>query len=269
MAEAIRRYMAAGKAELSEELVGKLYKSRICKFLANGKHCHAEKFCIFAHSDEELRVSSFPPATEHQEEKKKKKLVRHEQPQGAVQAVAAAEPVQGTTLYMGNLSFNANEKRIRQFFDRGIGMIPKRGKKGKETSHVVAIRIATNPDGKPRGFAFVDLDSTDSAQKALGLDATNFQGRKVGISVSKEQRDNTGAEKPRSEHPPGGVTVFVKNLAYTVTEDDLWTAFEECGAMKAVRLFYDQESGSAKGMAYVEFEAVSYTHLTLPTKRIV
>lgn len=48
--------------------------------------------------------------------------------------------------------------------------------------------------------------------------------------------------------------LFVGNLSYSTTEDDLKTLFAQAGAVKSVALIKDRESGRSKGFAFVEFE---------------
>lgn len=51
----------------------------------------------------------------------------------------------------------------------------------------------------------------------------------------------------------GSCTVFVKNLPFRVTEDEMYAFFEDCGEVLAVRLATDRETGRAKGFGHVQF----------------
>jgi cold-inducible RNA-binding protein len=46
--------------------------------------------------------------------------------------------------------------------------------------------------------------------------------------------------------------IFVGNLSYQVTEDDLRSAFAEFGAVERVSIVRDRESGQPRGFAFVE-----------------
>jgi RNA recognition motif-containing protein len=48
--------------------------------------------------------------------------------------------------------------------------------------------------------------------------------------------------------------LYVGNLPYTTTEDDLKPLFEQAGAVKSVALIKDRETGRSKGFAFVEME---------------
>jgi RNA recognition motif-containing protein len=46
--------------------------------------------------------------------------------------------------------------------------------------------------------------------------------------------------------------LYVGNLAYTTTEDDLRTLFAQAGAISSVALIKDRDTGQSKGFAFVE-----------------
>ncbi|MHC4453168.1 MAG: RNA recognition motif domain-containing protein [Planctomycetota bacterium] len=48
------------------------------------------------------------------------------------------------------------------------------------------------------------------------------------------------------------MNIYVGNLAYTVTEDDLKEAFSEFGEISSVRLVSDKFSGKSKGFGFIE-----------------
>jgi RNA recognition motif-containing protein len=48
--------------------------------------------------------------------------------------------------------------------------------------------------------------------------------------------------------------LYVGNLAYTATEDDLRTLFAQAGAVKSVTLIKDRDTGRSKGFAFVEMD---------------
>jgi RNA recognition motif-containing protein len=48
------------------------------------------------------------------------------------------------------------------------------------------------------------------------------------------------------------VKLYVGNLSYSTTEDDLRTMFEQAGSVKSVTLIKDRDTGRSKGFAFVE-----------------
>jgi len=47
--------------------------------------------------------------------------------------------------------------------------------------------------------------------------------------------------------------IYVGNLSYEVTEDDLKVAFKEFGQVESVTIIKDKYSGQSKGFGFVEF----------------
>uniref|UniRef100_A0A3Q3H1N8 RNA binding motif protein 34 n=1 Tax=Labrus bergylta TaxID=56723 RepID=A0A3Q3H1N8_9LABR len=58
-------------------------------------------------------------------------------------------------------------------------------------------------------------------------------------------------------------SVFVGNLSFEINELAVRRHFEECGAVEAVRLVRDQNSGLGKGFGYVLFESADSVQLAL------
>ena len=50
------------------------------------------------------------------------------------------------------------------------------------------------------------------------------------------------------------MNIYVGNLAYEVTEDDLQQLFEEYGSVASVNIIKDRDSGTSKGFGFVEME---------------
>ncbi len=48
--------------------------------------------------------------------------------------------------------------------------------------------------------------------------------------------------------------LYVGNLAYTTTEEDLQTMFAQAGTVKSVALIKDRDTGRSKGFGFVEME---------------
>lgn len=101
---------------------------------------------------------------------------------------------QNQKLYVGNLNFDANEEQVRELFS-SFGDV--------EEVKIVMDRYS----GRSRGFAFVRMDSADSASKAKeALNGQPFQGKTLVIDIARaEQRDRpAGGGERRERHGGGG-----------------------------------------------------------------
>lgn len=92
---------------------------------------------------------------------------------------------QNQKLYVGNLNFDANEEQVRDLFG-SYGSV--------EDVKIVMDRFS----GRSRGFAFVRMDSSESANKAKdALNGQPFQGKTLVIDYARTEQD-------RGSRPPMG-----------------------------------------------------------------
>ena len=89
-----------------------------------------------------------------------------------------------TTIYVGNLPFSANEADVRVLFERY----------GK----VDSVKLVNDREtGRPRGFGFVDMPSSDAQAAISALNGYEMNGRALGINEAQER-------VPRGPRPGGG-----------------------------------------------------------------
>ena len=80
------------------------------------------------------------------------------------------------TAHLGNLSFDATEGDINDFFG------------GCEVTNV---RIVEDKlERKPKGFGYVEFATLDGLKKALDLGGTQFQGRNIRVSVAEPRKSD-------------------------------------------------------------------------------
>ena len=113
--------------------------------------------------------------------------------------------------------------------------------------------------GKSRGFGYVHFTTPDAVEKALQMNGQEIDGRAIKVDRSLP-RDKTQVREKRAqafgdEVSPPSSTLFVGNLSFGVTEDTVWSFFNDYG-VKSVRLPTDRETGRPKGFGYVEFEDI-------------
>ena len=83
-------------------------------------------------------------------------------------------------LYVGNLPFSATEDEIRALFEEFGGTVDLHIPLDRET-------------GRPRGFAFVTLNSKEQGEAAIGsLDGKDMGGRALRISEAQERAPRGG-----------------------------------------------------------------------------
>ncbi len=87
----------------------------------------------------------------------------------------------GTRLYVGNLPFSASEDEIRELFSQN----------GRSVSEV---KLVTDRDtGRPRGFGFVEMGSSEDADGAIrDLNGRDFGGRALTVNEARERTGGGG-----------------------------------------------------------------------------
>jgi cold-inducible RNA-binding protein len=80
-------------------------------------------------------------------------------------------------LYVGNLAFNTTEQDLQEQF--------------RQYGQVSSANIITDRDtGRSRGFAFVELDSKESAQAAIeALNGKELDGRALTVNEAKPREE--------------------------------------------------------------------------------
>lgn len=106
-------------------------------------------------------------------------------------------------------------------------------------------------------FSVVEFDTPAAAAKAIELDGQEMMGRwlKVNLSTSpNSNRDSSPRKQELSEKPANCTSVFVGNLSWAATEDQIREIFSSCGSINNVRIATDPESGRSKGFGHVDFD---------------
>eukprot|EP00804_Cyclotella_cryptica_P015240 CCRYP_005373-RD/>CCRYP_005373-RD protein AED:0.08 eAED:0.08 QI:129/1/1/1/0.6/0.66/6/2821/360 len=162
----------------------------------------------------------------------------------------------GVKLYVGNLDYATDEPRLREVF----------GEFGTVTDVFLPMERGTS---RPRGFGFVTLATRQAAETAISkMDQSQLDGRTIRVNESK----------PRGEGPadsgrggaggigPGGrggfnptnreeVKLYVGNLSFETTEEQVRSLFEQYGPVTDCFLPTDRDSGRVRGFAFVTMPA--------------
>ncbi len=87
----------------------------------------------------------------------------------------------GNRIYVGNLSWDTTEETLRKAFE------------GDNRSVKEVTIMADRETGRPRGFAFVEMNSDQDAQAAINeLDDTEIDGRNIKVNEAKERQPRGG-----------------------------------------------------------------------------
>lgn len=141
----------------------------------------------------------------------------------------------GFEVFVKSLPFSATEEEVKAFFE-GCGAIEN-------------VYLLRGRDRRPKGSGFVRFVNKESVAKAVAKNNSELGGRALTIEEAKPREERPA--QPRESKT--STSVFIGNLSYTTTEDQLRSHFEGAGAIKAIRLATDR-NGQSKGFAHIDFE---------------
>uniref|UniRef100_T1JB90 RRM domain-containing protein n=1 Tax=Strigamia maritima TaxID=126957 RepID=T1JB90_STRMM len=151
-------------------------------------------------------------------------------------------------LIIRNLSFKATEVDIKKMFS----------KYGKITE----VSIPKKKDGKMYGFCFVQFFEMSSANTALAeMNSKKILGRPVAVdwALPKDKfltLTNKLAKPKEDENTElKRKTLFIRNLTFDTTKEDLAAAFKEFGKIHYAVICMDPDTEHSKGTAFVKFDA--------------
>ncbi|XP_074015535.1 probable RNA-binding protein 19 isoform X2 [Numenius arquata] len=180
------------------------------------------------------------------EKKKKKKKGSTLENQGG-----SAEASTPHTVKLRGAPFNITEEKIHEFF---LPLKP------------VAIRIGKNAQGKNTGCIFVDLKSEAEVQRALKRKKEYIGGRCVEIFRCRNNPKEAVTAKPdnqpwqrrkrddeEEEDLSESGRLFVRNLPFTSTEEDLEKIFSKYGPLSEIHFPIDRLTKKSKGFAFITY----------------
>jgi RNA recognition motif-containing protein len=148
-------------------------------------------------------------------------------------AGASSGPAEPIKLYVGNLGWDTSSEQLQQEF-AAFG--------SPDECYVVMDRST----GESRGFGFVTYHSMDEAKQAVsGMNGKELDGRRIKVDISKPK--GTSAPEPQ------GCKLYIGNLGYDTSAEDLKHQFAQYGELTDLTVVTDRETGSSRGFAFATY----------------
>ncbi|KAK7809123.1 hypothetical protein U0070_006137, partial [Myodes glareolus] len=166
--------------------------------------------------------------------------------------VGKKEPTTPYTVKLRGAPFNVTEKNVMEF------LAPLKP---------TAIRIMRNAHGNKTGCVFVDLSSEEDVKKALKCNREYMGGRYIEVfrekapkahsppksSSTTPWKSRTLGEHEEEEDLADSGRLFVRNLSYTSSEEDLEKLFSAYGPLSELHYPIDSLTKKPKGFAFITF----------------
>ncbi|KAM9330805.1 putative RNA-binding protein 19 [Gastrophryne carolinensis] len=160
-------------------------------------------------------------------------------------------PTTPYTIKLRGAPFNVTEQNVREF------LLPLRP---------AAIRIVKNLHGNKTGYIFVDLNSEDEIRKALKKNKDYMGGRYIEVFQVEQTKESSLSSKVKDkpwerqlkddeiqEDLSDSGRLFVRNLPYSCSEEDLESLFSKYGQISEIHFPIDKLTKKPKGFAFVTF----------------
>jgi RNA recognition motif-containing protein len=158
------------------------------------------------------------------------------------------------TLFVGNVSLETTQKDLKRHF-KTFGAVEKvrfrsiatqQDTKQPERAKIITGKFGAQKDNKN---AYVVFAKREDSVKALALNQQEFLGKHLRVDSLVKSPD----AKKNAPKDDFDTTVFVGNLPYVVSEEDVRATFAKYGGILNVRLVRDPKTYLGKGIGYVQF----------------
>ena len=173
------------------------------------------------------------------------------------------DPRENRTIFVGNIPTTSTRKQVKQLF-KDFGTV----------ENVRLRSIAVSKDGKlpvkvarrlykqvvgSSVNAYVVFESQEEAKAALVMNGHLVNGRHIRVDMCMPPK---GSKCSRDQKH----SVFVGNLPFSADEEELRSAFMDCGEVESVRIVRDPKTGVGKGFGFVTFKQTSGVMFALQRK---
>lgn len=177
-------------------------------------------------------------------------------------------------IWVGNLPFTLTPAELRQWLVENSGGVIT-------DESITRIKLPTSKDpgrdksqkAPNKGFAYVDFTDIGGKVAAIALSETELGNRKLLIKDSKSFEGRPAKEKEpdavetgpdgKPKHgsgqksdvdPNASRKIFVGNMSFKTTEEDVSRNFEKCGEIEWVKVATFEDTGKCKGYGWVKFK---------------
>ncbi|KAL6860344.1 Phosphatidylinositol-3-phosphatase SAC1 [Amphichorda felina] len=160
---------------------------------------------------------------------------------GADPAAPTEDERDRRTVFVQQLAARLRTRELKEFFEK-VGPVNE--------AQIVKDRISQ----RSKGVGYVEFKNEESVAQALQLTGQKLLGIPVIVQVTEAEK-NRQARNTESGGHPNSIPfhrLYVGNIHFNVTEQDLQAVFEPFGELEFVQLQKD-ETGRSRGYGFVQF----------------
>ncbi|KAL1302729.1 hypothetical protein AAFC00_003083 [Neodothiora populina] len=151
------------------------------------------------------------------------------------------------TVFVQQLAARLRTRDLESFFSK-VGPVKE--------AQIVKDRVS----GRSKGVGYVEFKEEESVQKALGLTGQKLLGIPVIVQLTEAEKNRQARITDGAPTQSNGIPfhrLYVGNIHFSVTEEDLNAVFSPFGELEFVQL-QKEDAGRSKGYGFVQY--VDPTH---------
>ena len=145
------------------------------------------------------------------------------------------------TVFVQQLAARLRTKELQSFFEQ-VGPVVE--------AQIVKDRVS----GRSKGVGYVEFKEEDSVQKAIQLTGQKLLGIPIIAQLTEAEKNRQARNTEGTATQSNGIPfhrLYVGNIHFSITEEDLRNVFEPFGELEFVQL-QKEEQGRSKGYGFVQ-----------------
>ncbi|OAA35665.1 RNA splicing factor Pad-1 [Metarhizium rileyi] len=147
------------------------------------------------------------------------------------------------TVFVQQLAARLRSDKLKRFFEENAGPVNE--------AQIVKDRIS----GRSKGVGYVEFKDEETVQKALQLTGKPLAGIPIIVKLTEAEKNRQARTTESTTGHSNSVPfhrLYVGNIHFNVTEQDLQAVFEPFGELEYVQLQKD-DNGRSRGYGFVQF----------------
>lgn len=193
--------------------------------------------------DIEIDLTAPKPLNKKQKRLLKKGLIEEPQPED-IDASKQPKLRSNYAVWIGNLSFTTSADTLRNFIVKRTADLES----PITLDDITRIKLPSR-----KGFAYVDVKTEEQMEELISLSELRLDNRSLLIKNASSFEGRPEEHVNGQKNPPSRI-LFVGNLSFDTTDEQIEAQFQHCGEIIRIRTATFQDSGKCKGFTFIDFK---------------
>lgn len=193
---------------------------------------------------DEIEVDITAPKPLNKKQKRLLKKGKIEEPKPVDLNATQPKPRSQFSVWIGNLSFETNTEKLRSFLIESTKDLTTK----VTNDNITRIKLPSR-----KGFAYVDVQTEEQMNQLIKLSESRLDNRNLLIKAANSFEGRPEEHANGQKNPPSRI-LFVGNLSFDTTDEQLEMQFQHCGEIRRIRTATFQDTGKCKGFTFIDFK---------------